>query len=173
MKQYANAPPLTIDGGVNYRAVIATEQGQFEVDLLEDEAPGAVNNFVFLARDGFYNGQRFFRVILDFIAQAGDPTGVGTNGPGYFLEPEESVSPLKRGLLAVALDNRRDELSGSQFFIVLADDLELDDGEYIAFGRVVEGFEVLDSLTPRDPQADPNAPPGDRILSVEIIEADR
>ena len=204
IQQFGAQPPLTLEEGTDYVAVIETEQGEVRIDLLEEQSPIAVNNFVFLANEGFYDGQTFFRVIPDFLAQAGDPTGLGTGGPGYALNtqatpategtpgaestvtatpsvtataaptatPErgENQPDLVEGIVAMAFDNRTGELSGSQFFIVLASELNLDKDEYLAFGEVLEGMEVLQALTARDPQTNPDAPPGDEIVSIRIVE---
>ncbi|HET9200130.1 MAG TPA: peptidylprolyl isomerase [Dehalococcoidia bacterium] len=207
IQQFDAQPALSLEEGVDYAAVIETEAGEVTIDLLEDEAPLTVNNFVFLANQGFYDGQTFFRVIPDFLAQAGDPTGLGTGGPGYALNlqaepaatPAPTASPgaatatatpssdatpaitatpeggedqidLVEGVVAMAFDNRTGEISGSQFFIVLADSLNLEKDEYVAFGEVLEGLDVFNQLTTRDPQANPNAPAGDEIISIRIVE---
>ncbi len=127
------------------------------------------NNFVFLARQGFYDGCTFHRVIPGFVAQAGDPTGTGSGGPGYTFPDEfsPSLSHDSAGILSIA--NARSDTNGSQFFITYAPQPHLD-GRHSIFGKVVEGTEVLLSLTPRDPAADPDAPPGDEIRTIVIEE---
>jgi cyclophilin family peptidyl-prolyl cis-trans isomerase len=172
IKRYTAPPPLSIDPAKEYVAVIKTSKGDIKVELLADEAPATVNNFVFLARDKFYDGVTFHRVIKGFIAQSGDPTGTGNDGPGYDLAIEETDEPFTAGVLAMA--NRRVAGSlnnGSQFFFTLEDEPTLQD-THTAFGRVVEGMDVLQSLTERNPELNPGLPPGDRIESITIEEAE-
>jgi len=157
---------MTIDVGRQYRAVVHTEHGDITFDLDATIAPATVNNFVFLAREGFYDGTMFHRVVPGFLAQAGDPGGSGRGGPGYRFPDEISEAKFVRGTVGMA--NAGPNTNGSQFYILLADAPQLN-GRYTAFGRVTEGIEVAAALTPRDPSAD--AEPGDRIESVEIIEA--
>ncbi|MCB8920488.1 MAG: peptidylprolyl isomerase [Ardenticatenaceae bacterium] len=166
---YYTAPPaFTIDPANAYIATIHTERGDIRVRLFDDEAPIAVNNFVFLARQGFYDNTTFHRVLADFMAQAGDPTGIGTGGPGYEF-PNEVNNGLtfdRPGLLAMA--NRGADTNGSQFFLTFAATPWLDN-QYTIFGEIVEGSEVLSALTLRDPEANPNYL-GDIIQSIEIEE---
>ena len=171
VKQYAAPPPTAVSPSKHYLAVVETDQGAIQVELLPGEAPQAVNNFVFLARDGFYDGVTFHRVIPGFVAQAGDPTGTGIGGPGYDLPFEPSSRPFEAGTLAVArpsvagLPN-----NGSQFFFTLGRNPTLD-GRSTVIGRVVSGLDVLETLTPRDPQSTPDLPPGNVIRSIAIIES--
>ena len=162
--------PTVIDPeNKDYYAVIKTEKGTIRARLYDDLVPMTVNNFVYLAREGFYDGVTFHRVIKDFMAQTGDPTGTGTGGPGYKFA-DEFVPELKHdapGILSMA--NAGPNTNGSQFFITFGPTPWLD-GRHTVFGKVVEGLEVLDKLTPRNPQEDPNAPPGDRIETIEIEE---
>jgi cyclophilin family peptidyl-prolyl cis-trans isomerase len=170
IKQYPAAPELTIDTDKSYVAVIKTDKGDVKVELLDDEAPATVNNFVFLAKDGYYDGVRFFRVIPNFVAQAGDPTGTGIGGPGYDLPVEETDESFEVGVLAMAKpQDASSENNGSQFFVMLRDEPTFD-GKFTAFGRVVEGMDVLEQLTARDPQLEQNPAPGDVIESIEIEE---
>lgn len=163
---YEGPPSLSIDTEKQYFAVIETELGDIRVELLDDEAPQTVNNFVFLARDGFYDGLSFFFVNPDWTAMTGDPTGTGGGGPGYDLAqenpaPQEAFAGGDLGMV-----------NGSQFFIAYKDLDPAAGGEaseFTPFGRVVEGMDVLASLTPRNP-AMRDAPPGDRILAIEIEE---
>ena len=168
-KQYAVCPPMNIDGGKQYIATLHTEQGDIVIELFADVAPLAVNNFIFLAQNGWYDGVTFHRVLPDFVAQAGDPTGTGFGGPGYAFINE--VSPdLKfdrEGLLAMA--NSGPDTNGSQFFITYAPASQLDGG-YTIFGEVISGMDVARKLTPRDPSTDLGLPPGDEIISVTIEE---
>jgi cyclophilin family peptidyl-prolyl cis-trans isomerase len=171
IKQYTAPPPLTIDTTKTYTATIQTEKGDIKVELLAAEAPQTVNNFVFLARDGFYDGVTFHRVISGFAAQAGDPTGTGEGGPGYDLPFEATTEPFTAGVLAMA--NRRvagGENDGSQFFFTLEDEPTLS-GTHTAFGRVVEGMDVLQALTPRDATQSEDPEPGDRIETITIEES--
>lgn len=159
-------PPLTIDTGKQYFATINTDKGEIRVELLADEAPETVNNFVFLAQEGFYDDLSFFFVDPAFVAQTGDPTGAGQGGPGYDLPQESPVNTFTQGDLAM--------VNGSQFFITYQD-LDLsgvaaqERSEFTPFGHVVEGMDVLASLTPRNPSMR-DAPPADRIVSIDIEE---
>lgn len=161
--------PTVIDAEAkDYYAIIKTEKGAIKAKLYDDLVPMTVNNFVHLARTGFYDGVTFHRVIEDFMAQTGDPTGTGTGGPGYQFA-DEFVPELKHdsaGILSMA--NAGPNTNGSQFFITFQPTPWLD-GRHTVFGKVIEGLEVLDKLTRRDPQ-DPEAPPGDKIETIEIEE---
>ena len=166
-RTYSAPPPMQIDPAGSYEAVIRTEKGDVRIELLPADAPGYVNNFVFLARDGFYDGIIFHRVIPGFVAQAGDPTGTGFSSSGYDLVEEFNALPFDEGVLSMAKGGN--SVSGSQFFITLAPTPHLEPAGFTVFGRVIEGLDVLRSLTPRDPQ-ELGQPPGDRILGIEIIE---
>lgn len=166
-RTYSAPPPMTIDPEGSYEAVIRTEKGNVRIRLLPADAPGYVNNFVFLARDGFYDGITFHRVIPGFVAQAGDPTGTGFSSSGYDLVEELNDLPFDEGVLSMAKGGN--SVSGSQFFITLAPTPHLEPSGFTVFGRVIGGLDVLRALTPRDPQA-PGQPPGDRILGIDIIE---
>lgn len=166
-RQFTACPPMDIDPLKGYVATIQTEKGDIEVELFVDEAPIAVNSFIFLANNGWYDGVTFHRVIPGFVAQAGDPTGTGFGGPGYAFANE--ISPNlkfdKAGLLAMA--NSGPDTNGSQFFITYGPTPDLDGG-YTIFGQVIAGMDVATSLTPRNPAQTLDLPPGDRILSVTI-----
>ena len=167
-KQYSKAPEMQIDPSKKYRAIMHTDKGDIQIDLFAAQAPRTVNNFVFLAREGFYNGTTFHRVIGDFMAQGGDPTGTGTGGPGYKWPDEQSALALKHdgeGILSMANAGR--DTNGSQFFITYGPTPHLN-GKHAVFGRVVSGMNVAKALRERDPQRDRQ--PGDRLNSVEIIE---
>jgi peptidylprolyl isomerase len=168
-QRYSSAPPMTIDPSKSYFAVIHTDKGDMRVELFAQQAPQTVNNFVFLARDGFYNGLTFHRVIPDFVAQAGDPEGTGHGGPGYTIPDENSGEPFLAGTLGMAKKPDQPNSAGSQFFITYTDQAQLN-GEFTSFGRVVQGMDVLSALTPRDPDVQKDAPPGDKILSIDIEE---
>ena len=161
---------MQIDPSKSYEAVFKTELGDFRVRLFADQAPITVNNFVFLAMQGYYDNTTFHRVLPAFMAQGGDPTGTGTGGPGYTFEDEfdPDLRFDRAGMLAMA--NRGPDTNGGQFFITYAPTPHLT-GLHTIFGEVVEGAEVLNKLTPRDPQANPDSQ-GDRLISVEIIETE-
>ena len=142
-----------------------TERGDFTIDLLIDVAPVTVNNFVFLAREGFYDGTTFHRVIPGFVAQGGDPTGSGRGGPGYRFPDEISETPFDAGVVGMA--NAGPNTNGSQFYVMLADAPQLT-GRYSAFGRISDGFDVVQTIRERDPERDRE--PGDRVSSIEIVE---
>ncbi len=167
-KQYNQPPEMTIDPAKKYQAVFHTEKGDFTVDLFAAEAPVTVNNFVFLARDGFYDGTMFHRVIKGFMAQGGDPTGTGRGGPGYRFNDEQSALRIKHnsaGILSMA--NAGPNSNGSQFFITYEPTPHLN-GKHAVFGKVSQGMDVVSAIRERDPMADRN--PGDQLMSVEIIE---
>jgi peptidylprolyl isomerase len=168
-QRYSGPPAMTIDTNKSYFAVIHTDKGDIRVELFAKEAPQTVNNFVFLARDGFYNGLTFFRVEPDFVAQTGDPENTGRGGPGYTIPDENSGQPFQAGTLGMAKKGDEPNSAGSQFFITLTDQPQLN-GEDTSFGRVVEGMDVLNALTPREPVTGEELPPGDKILSIDIEE---
>jgi cyclophilin family peptidyl-prolyl cis-trans isomerase len=176
IKQYTAPPAMSIDLSKSYTATFKTDKGAVKVELNAKDAPTAVNNFVFLANDGFYNGVTFFRVIADTdgslaFAQAGDPTGTGSGGPGYELPVEKTSATFTAGILAMAKPQEAGALNnGSQFFFTLKDVPTLD-GKNTAFGKVTEGLDVLTGLTPRDPQTQQDPDPGARIESITITES--
>jgi len=151
-KSYSEPPPMTIDVNKTYVATIETDKGDIVMELYPQDAPQTVNNFVFLAREGFYDGLTFHRVEPGFVIQGGDPLGDGTGGPGYTL-PAEIKRPHTEG--AVAMARRGDEVnperesSGSQFYITLAPQPGLD-GQYTVFGQVIEGMDVVNSIAKGD-----------------------
>jgi len=165
-QHYDAAPEMAIEDGKEYRAVIHTVQGDITVRLLPEIAPQSVNSFIFLAREGFYDGCTFHRVIPGFVAQGGDPTGTGSGGPGYRYQDELSDKPFVAGSLGVA--NAGPNTNGSQFYIALAPAPHLT-GRYTLFGEVEAGMDVALALTPRDPQAASTS--GDVINSIEILES--
>ena len=168
--QWDKPPPMQIDLEKQYFASIQTEKGTIRIQLFADKAPISVNNFVFLARQGYYNDITFHRVIPGFMAQTGDPTGTGTGGPGYTIVDEFSpdLRHSQAGTLSMA-NKGKPGTGAAQFFITLGPTPHLDDAHTI-FGRVVEGMDVVMQLTERRPSQNPNAPPGDKLLSVEIEE---
>lgn len=167
-KQWTEAPAMTIDPSKLYFATFKTAKGDIKVELFAKSAPKTVNNFIFLAKEGFYDNTTFHRVIQDFMAQGGDPTGTGTGGPGYQFEDEIDVSKQfdEAGYLAMA--NAGANTNGSQFFITTAPTPWLN-GAHTIFGKVVAGMDVLKSLSLRDPQQNPTTP-GDALTTVEISE---
>jgi len=166
--QWDKPPAMQIDPSKQYFATLKTEKGDIRIQLFADKAPQTVNNFVFLARQGFYDHITFHRVIPGFMAQTGDPTGAGGGGPGYTIEDEftPDLRHDKAGVVSMA-NKGQPHTGGSQFFITYAPTPHLDD-KHTIFGQVMEGMEVLEQLTERQPS--PDAPPGDKLLSVEIEE---
>ena len=157
---YKSPPSMQIDPGKTYTATLSTSRGDIEVELLTAEAPKTVNNFVFLAREGFYDGISFHRVISDFMVQGGDPTGTGTGGPGYKWEDEKSALKLRHeGPGTLSMANAGPNTNGSQFFIthIKTDWL---DGKHAVFGRVTRGQDVVNAIRQ-----------GDKMTSVTINEA--
>src|SRR3954469_4180344 len=143
-KQYNAPPPMTIDPDKQYTATIDTTAGQIKLELYPKDAPNHVNSFVFLAREGYYEGVIFHRVIPGFMIQGGDPTGTGSGGPGYKLKQEFNARSHKRGVLSAARTNDPNS-AGSQFFLMHADSPHLDN-QYTAFGKVTGGIEVVDKI---------------------------
>ena len=165
---FTEAPAMTIDTAKQYEAIIRmVGGGEMRFTLFDDEAPIAVNNFVFLANQGFYDGTTFHRVLTDFMAQGGDPAGTGGGGPGYTFEDELDTGFTfdRRGLLAMA--NSGVNTNGSQFFITFVETPHLD-GLHTIFGELIEGDDVLSGLTLRDP--DTATAPGDVIDEIVIVE---
>ena len=153
---------------MSLNAVFDTDRGQIKVELYADKAPLTVASFVNLARKGFYDGLSFHRVIPDFMIQGGCPKGTGTGGPGYKFEDEANNGVRhERGVLSMA--NAGPNTNGSQWYITYGDVSQLD-GSYTIFGRVIEGLDVVEGITPRDPQRSPNAPAGDLISTITIEE---
>lgn len=168
-KQYAAAPAMSIDVNKAYTATIKTPRGDIVIKLRPDLAPETVNSFVFLARDGYYNGLTWHRVIPDFMAQGGDPTGTGMGGPGYTVKGEftDKVSFDKPGIVAMARPGNDVNGNGSQFFITTAPATHLD-GQYTIFGEVVAGQDIVNGIPVRDPES--AAAPGEAMESITISE---
>jgi peptidylprolyl isomerase len=167
---YSAAPPMTIDPSKSYTATIATPRGDIVIRLRPDLAPQTVNSFVFLAREDFYDGVTWHRVLPNFMAQGGDPTGTGGGGPGYTVPGEFTDQVLfdRPGIVAMARPGNDVNGNGSQFFITTAPYPSLN-GQYTVFGEVVEGQEIVDGIPLRDPQESP-ATPGEQMLDVTITE---
>ncbi|MCZ7551852.1 MAG: peptidylprolyl isomerase [Anaerolineales bacterium] len=168
-RQFSDCPPMTLDPAKQYFAVLKTEKGDITLELFADKAPLAVNSFVFLANHDWFDGVTFHRVLANFMAQAGDPSGTGYGGPGYAFDNEidPSLTFDRPGVLAMA--NAGPGSNGSQFFITYSAVPHLNGG-YTIFGRLIDGMDVLQKLTLRDPAQSMELPPGDRIIDVEVIE---
>ena len=169
VKQWSSPPPLTIDPAASYTAVLNTSAGTITVELLAGEAPNTVNNFVFLARQGFYDNVIFHRTIEGFMIQGGDPTGTGGGGPGYRFADEPVQRPYSRGVLAMA--NAGPNTNGSQFFIMHADYPRLPPN-YTIFGQAVAGLETIDAIAtaPTLPGGEGSTPENPVVIqSVEIV----
>lgn len=158
-KQYAAPPPLSIDQNKSYTATFVTSRGDIVCDLFPKDAQNTVNNFVFLAREGFYDNTTFHRVIADFMIQGGDPTGTGRGGPGYKFEDELKNNPRKHQVGSLSMANAGPNTNGSQFFIthIATDWLN---GKHTVFGQVRSGQDVVNSVKQ-----------GDTLKNVKIEEA--
>ncbi|MBZ5607780.1 MAG: peptidylprolyl isomerase [Acidobacteriia bacterium] len=158
-KQYSAPPAMTINPNGKYSATLDTSRGSIVCDLFAKDAPKTVNNFVFLAREGFYDGTVFHRVIADFMVQGGDPTASGRGGPGYRFEDETRNNPNQHKVGSLSMANAGPNTNGSQFFIthVVTDWL---DGKHTVFGQVTQGQDVVNSIKQ-----------GDQLKSVTIQEA--
>lgn len=166
-KTYSQPPQMVIDPNKKYTAIMETSKGNLELELFAKDVPKTVNNFVFLAREGFYDGSTFHRVIPDFMAQGGDPTGTGTGGPGYRFADEFTSHKHEAGVISMA--NAGPNTNGSQFFITYAPQPSLD-GRHSVFGKLTGGMDVLKKLTPRDPSRNPQFK-GDTIIRITIKES--
>lgn len=167
-------PQQVLQDGVNYTAIIKTNMGDIEIDLLEKETPIAVNNFIFLAKENFFNGIIFHRVVKGFVIQGGDPTGTGTGGPGYTFQDE--VNKRKYTKYSVGMANSGPNSNGSQFFIVTGTIQEgnleaLNSGQYTLFGEVKNGKDIVDAI--EKVSVDSNDKPSNPVIiqSVEIIQS--
>jgi cyclophilin family peptidyl-prolyl cis-trans isomerase/protein-disulfide isomerase len=168
-RQFAECPPVTVDRNKQYIATLHTEKGDIVLQLYADKAPLAVNSFVFLARQGWFDNITFHRVLPGFVAQTGDPSGTGQGNPGYMFknEIEPTLKFDQPGMVGMA--NSGPDTNGSQFFITYTATPHLN-GNYTIFGKVLSGMDVLEQLTPRDPQPGITLPPGDKLISVTIKE---
>ncbi len=169
-KTYASAPPMLIDKNKQYTATVKMAKGgEFVIQLYPDKAPITVNSFVFLARQGYFDGTTFHRVLQGFMAQGGDPTGNGTGGPGdEFVYEGSDLKFDKPGVVAMANTGPATPTNGSQFFITFGPTPSLDGG-YTIFGQVISGMDVVNGITLRDPQTNPSFT-GDAIQTVTITE---
>ena len=158
-KQWSNPPSMQIDPKKNYTATIETNRGTIELQLSAQYAPKTVNNFVFLAREGFYDGVSFHRVINDFMIQGGDPTGSGRGGPGYRFEDEFKGNPLTHETGVISMANAGPGTNGSQFFITHSPQAQLNK-KHTVFGKVVKGQDVVNAIRQ-----------GDKMTKVTITES--
>ena len=167
-EQYDSAPDLTVDLSTTYTAKVQTNHGDITLELLPERSPQTVNNFVFLAREGFYDGVIFHRVIKGFMIQGGDPTGTGTGGPGYkFRDELEGDGTYSRGTVAMA--NSGPNTNGSQFFI-----MHKDTGlphSYTIFGKVTDGLDVVDSIAESETDRSDRPQSEVKISTIEITES--
>lgn len=166
-KSYNNPPEMKIDKAKKYTARLKTSKGDIVVELFADKVPITVNNFVFLARDGYYDGTTFHRVIKDFMVQGGDPTGSGSGGPGYRFKDEFHSTLRHSGPGILSMANAGANTNGSQFFITHVATPWLD-GKHSVFGKVISGMDVVNAIPERDPGSAKK--PGETLISVEIIE---
>ncbi len=157
-KQWDCPPAMQIDPQKTYRVTIETNRGDMELELYPEYAPKTVNNFVFLAQEGFYDGVVFHRVINDFMIQGGDPTGTGSGGPGYKFEDEVADNPLRHETRVISMANAGPNTNGSQFFITHSPQPHLD-GMHTVFGKVVGGQEIVNAIQQ-----------GDRVVKVMVSD---
>jgi cyclophilin family peptidyl-prolyl cis-trans isomerase len=167
-KKYSAAPPMLIDLTKQYFATVKMAKGgEFVIQLYPDKAPITVNSFVFLARQGYFDGVTFHRVLDGFMAQGGNPTGTGGGGPGYsFANEQNDLTFDKAGVVAMANAGR--DTNGSQFFIMFGP-YGLSENDYTIFGQVISGMDVVNDITRRDPDQNPTFT-GDAIESITITE---
>lgn len=158
-QQWNEPPAMEIDPAKSYKATIETNRGDIVLQLEPKYAPKTVNNFVFLARQGFYDGVVFHRVVPNFVIQGGDPTGTGRGGPGYRFEDEVQDNPLKHESKVISMANAGPNTNGSQFFITHTPQPHLN-GRHTVFGKVVEGSDVVDAIRQ-----------GDQMVKVTIEES--
>jgi len=151
-KQWNTPPAMQIDPKKSYRATIETQRGDIEIEMYPQHAPKTVNNFCFLAREGFYDGVTFHRVVAHFVIQGGDPTGSGTGGPGYRFEDEVQNNPLKHETGMLSMANAGPNTNGSQFFITHSPQPHLN-GRHTVFGQVVKGIDVVNAIRQGDDDA--------------------
>ena len=168
-KQFTECPPDVIDPGKNYTATLKTDKGDIVLQLLPDVAPVTVNSFVYLAQNDWFDNVTFHRVLPGFVAQSGDPSGTGMGDPGFVYDNEISMDLKYDAAGIVGMANSGANTNGSQFFITF-DALPQLDGQYTIFAKVIEGMDVAEKLTARNPEAGGDLPPGDVIRDV-VIEA--
>lgn len=166
-KTYSSPPSMIIDASKQYTAIIETGKGNLVLELFARDVPVTVNNFVFLAREGFYDGSTFHRVMPGFMAQGGDPTGTGRGNAGYKFDDEFTEHAHVAGALSMA--NSGPNTNSCQFFITFTPRHGLD-GKHTVFGQLIEGMDVLEKLTPRDPNQNPQFE-GEKIIRITIEES--
>jgi cyclophilin family peptidyl-prolyl cis-trans isomerase len=169
-KKYSEPPKMTIDVNKKYTATIDTDKGKIVCELFAKEAPKTVNNFVFLAKEGFYDGLIFHRVIPKFMVQGGDPTGTGAGGPGYQFENENKDSQRTFQTGALAMANAGPDTNGSQFFLNDADTPWLKPANYTLFGQVKEGQDVVHAIATADRDENDRPKEEIHIKSIKIAE---
>jgi cyclophilin family peptidyl-prolyl cis-trans isomerase len=167
IKQWSKPPAMAIDTSKTYTATLKTDKGDIVCQLYTAKVPRTVNNFVFLAREGFYDNTIFHRVINDFMAQGGDPTGTGMGGPGYKFNDEFDQSLRHKGAGVLSMANAGPNTNGSQFFITHVETPWLDN-KHSVFGQVIKGLDVLMSIPARDPARSDS--PAVKLQTVEITE---
>ena len=158
-KKWATPPAMQVDPKKNYLVTMETSKGVIEIQLFPQYAPITVNNFVFLIREGFYDGVVFHRVISNFVIQGGDPTGTGTGGPGYRFEDEFKGNPLRHGTGFLSMANAGPGTNGSQFFVTHSPQPHLDN-KHTVFGQVTKGMEVVNAIRQ-----------GDKMVTVTVTES--
>ena len=158
-KQWNSPPAMQIDPTKDYQITMETNKGTIEIELFAKDAPKTVNNFVFLAQEGFYDDVAFHRVISNFVIQGGDPTGTGGGGPGYRFEDETVGNPNKHGTGFLSMANAGPNTNGSQFFITHSPQPHLD-GKHTVFGKVTSGMDVVNAIRQ-----------GDRMVKVTAMES--
>jgi cyclophilin family peptidyl-prolyl cis-trans isomerase len=166
-RQFETPPPPTIEEGKQYQATIQTEKGEIVVELFAEQTPVTVNSFAYLAEQGWYDDTTFHRVVPGFVAQTGDPSATGIGWPGYRCSDELNGDLTFDGPGVLGMANSGPDTNGSQFFITLAAQPNLD-GKHTVFGRVISGMDVVESLSARDPQSARPDQPGDRISTITI-----
>jgi cyclophilin family peptidyl-prolyl cis-trans isomerase/protein-disulfide isomerase len=168
-RQFTACPPVTVEKNRQYLATLHTEKGDVVIQLFADKAPYTVNSFLFLAKNKWYDGITFHRVIPKLFAQTGDPSGTGKGNPGYYVvtEIDPNLKFDRPGM--VGMVNSGPDTSGSQFFLTYAPAAQFD-GKYTIFGQVISGMDVVEKLTPRDAQPGQPTPPGDKLLGITIEE---
>jgi cyclophilin family peptidyl-prolyl cis-trans isomerase len=167
-KTYVRPPEMVIDPARHYTATIFTDLGEIEIELHAKLAPKTVNNFVFLARDGYYDGVTFHRVIKGFMAQGGDPTGSGSGGPGYTFADEFDTTLRHDGPGVLSMANAGPDTNGSQFFITYAATPHLNE-RHSVFGRVTKGMDAVHAIPERDPQR--SRAPGVAMTRIDVVES--
>ena len=166
-QQWDSPPDMQIETDRSYQCTLSTDRGDIELELYPEHAPVTVNNFIFLAREGFYDGTSFHRVIADFMIQGGDPTGSGRGGPGYRFQDEFDGNPLRHERGVISMANAGPGTNGSQFFITSKDTPHLD-GKHVVFGEVVEGMDVVRAI--EDVEKDSKDKPKEDVIILDCGE---